>query len=173
MGRDKSGLFIDEIVAAARPVFDRVIAVQRADGASPPLIPSTIFEDSHVDEAPIFGVARALADAQGRCVILAVDYPLITGAFLSFLRDRTISSTAPLVVPLWDGHPQLLCAGYDPRLLPLIETRIAARRYDLRTLAEEAGAELIAEDELRARFGGEPLMNVNTPDDLQLARRSR
>jgi molybdopterin-guanine dinucleotide biosynthesis protein A len=170
MGRDKSGLFLDDIVAAARPVFDRVIAVQRADGEESI---DTIFESPHDDEAPIFGVARALADAQRRCVILAVDYPLITAAFLSFLRDRTISSQAPLVVPLWDGHPQLLCAGYDPRLLPLIGTRIAARRYDLRTLAEEAGAELIAEDELRERFGGEPLMNVNTPDDLQLARRSR
>jgi molybdopterin-guanine dinucleotide biosynthesis protein A len=141
-------------------------------GAPPPHV-DTIFESPHEDEAPIFGVARALEDAQGRCVILAVDYPLITVAFLSFLRDRTIASNAPLVVPLWDGHPQLLCAGYDPRLLPLIETRVAARRYDLRTLAAEAGAELIAEEELRARFGGEPLMNVNTPDDLQLARRSR
>jgi molybdopterin-guanine dinucleotide biosynthesis protein A len=59
----------------------------------------------------------------------------------------------------------MLCAGYDPALLPRIEQRIAATRYDLRGLASESEAEILVEHELRKQFDGEPLMNVNTVDE--------
>ena len=45
--------------------------------------------------------------------------------------------------------------------------RIAERRYDLRGLAR--GAEIIEEEEVRSRFSGEPLLNVNTPEELESA----
>lgn len=170
MGRSKSELFLREVAAAARGVFDDVIAVQRADGGPADGV-ATIFEDRHDEEAPIFGLACALAHAGGRCVVLAVDYPLVTPAFLAFLRDRTAVSAAAAVVPFWDGRPQHLCAGYDSRIAPLVDARIAARRYDLHSLLNEADAEVIAEGELRERFGGEPLMNVNTPAELERSRR--
>ena len=59
----------------------------------------------------------------------------------------------------------MLCAGYSYDVEPLVAAAIAARRYDLRGLAR--GAEIVEEDELRARFGGEPLLNVNTPEELE------
>src|SRR5688572_1121638 len=145
MGRSKTALFFDRVAAAARPVFDDVIAVDRAEG----------------ERAPIFGVVRALHDARGRCFILAVDYPLITSDVLRFLRDRG-------GVPVWNGEPQLLCAVWDDELLPALETRIAEGRFDLRGLVER---DIIAEAELRRRFAGEPLMNVNTPEELEAAER--
>ena len=145
MGRSKAALFFDRVAAAARPVFDDVIAVDRALG----------------DQAPIFGVARALRDAGGRCFVLAVDYPLITSDVLRFLRDRG-------GVPLWNGVPQLLCAVWGAELLPALEARIAAGRFDLRGLVER---DMIEEAELRERFRGEPLMNVNTPEELEAAER--
>src|SRR5688572_8360911 len=87
MGQSKTALFLDRILAAARPVFDEVIAVHRPDGAPLDGV-RTIFEAPHADEAPIFGVARALHDAQERCFILAVDYAFLTADVLRFLRDR-------------------------------------------------------------------------------------
>jgi molybdopterin-guanine dinucleotide biosynthesis protein A len=63
----------------------------------------------------------------------------------------------------------MLCAGYAPELLARIEQRITAKRYDLRSLAGVGEAEIIGEDELRKIFAGEPLMNVNTCEDLQEA----
>ncbi len=60
-----------------------------------------------------------------------------------------------------------LCAGYAPELLARIEQRLSAKRYDLRSLAGADEAEIIAEAELRAMFAGEPLMNVNTPEEEQ------
>jgi molybdopterin-guanine dinucleotide biosynthesis protein A len=160
MGRPKEELFLDRVASAAAEVFERVIAVQRNGGAAASI--ETIYESPHDDQAPVFGVASALEHARERCFILAVDYPLVTAAILRYLRERFESSSALLLAPVWSGKTQMLCGGYDPILLPRIEQRVAATRYDLRGLASESEAEILAEDELRAKFDGEPLMNVNT-----------
>jgi len=160
MGMSKTALFLDRIVAAAGPVFAEVIAVQRSGGEAASSI-RTIFEAAHDDEAAVFGLARALADAPGRCFVLAVDYPLMSSELLAYLaRDGR--------VPAWDGRTQPLCAVWDPSVLPRVERRIADRLYDLHGLIEQ---EIIPEPELRARFPGEPLLNVNTPEELQEAER--
>jgi molybdopterin-guanine dinucleotide biosynthesis protein A len=165
MGRPKEELFLDRVASAAAEVFEEVIAVQRHGAAAASI--TTIYESPHDDQAPVFGVARALEHARERCFILAVDYPLITVAILRYLRERFESSSALLLAPIWSGKTQMLCAGYDPELLPRIEQRVAAKRYDLRGLASESEAEILSEDELRAKFDGEPLMNVNTIADAE------
>lgn len=165
MGHSKTELFLDRVALTASDVFEQVIAVQRNGGASAKI--PTIYETLHDDQAPVFGVARALDHARERCFILAVDYPLITVEILRRLRERFEASTAMLVAPIWSGKTQMLCAGYAPELLPRIEQRIAAKRYDLRGLASDDEAEIIGENELRAEFAGEPLMNVNTIEDLR------
>jgi molybdopterin-guanine dinucleotide biosynthesis protein A len=165
MGRPKEELFLDRVANVASEVFETVIAVQRIGGAAASI--ETIYESPHDDQAPVFGVARALEDARERCFILAVDYPLITAAILRHLRERFESSSALLLAPIWSGKTQMLCSGYDPELLPRLEQRIAAKRYDLRGLASESEAQILAEDELRKQFEGEPLMNVNTIADAE------
>jgi molybdopterin-guanine dinucleotide biosynthesis protein A len=168
MGRPKVELFLDRVVSAAAEVFDEVIAVQRCDGAAASI--PTIYERPHDDQAPVFGVARALEHARGRCFILAVDYPLITPAILRHLRERFERSPALLVAPVWSGKTQMLCGGYATELLARIERRLAARRYDLRGLANDDEADIIAEEDLRSLFAGEPLMNVNTAEEWDRCR---
>lgn len=158
MGSSKTDLFLGRIVAAARPVFDEVIAVQRAGGSAAAI--RTVFEEAHEGDGAIFGLAAALRDAQTHAFILAVDYPLVTAEVLRFLRDAR-------GVPVWNGVPQPLCAVWSGSQLPRIEERIAAGRYDLQALIEQ---EIIPEPELRARFPGEPLLNVNTPEELAMAK---
>ena len=174
MGRSKIDLpfgestFVQIVSAAARPVFEEVVAVQRPGGEPVDRV-ETIFEAPHDEAAPVFGVARALEHAGGRCFILAIDYPLITSDVLRFLRDRFLDSASPMLVPVWKGRAQMLCAGYSTDLLPRIRERIDARRFDLRGIVDDAPAEIVAEEELRDRFEGEPLMNVNTPSELEQA----
>jgi molybdopterin-guanine dinucleotide biosynthesis protein A len=163
MGRSKTELFFDRIANTACEVFEDVFAVQRHGG--PAALLPTIYESAHDDQAPVFGVACALAHAKERCFVIAVDYPLITTAMLRFLRDRFEGSNAMLLAPVWSGKTQMLCAGYDPTLLPQLQQRIDAKRYDLRGVASDGEAEILAEDDLRAQFGGEPLMNVNTMEE--------
>jgi molybdopterin-guanine dinucleotide biosynthesis protein A len=187
MSASKAELFLERIVTAARPVFDEVIAVDRprvilsrGDDEGPPDSNAsraigrrsfavsaaqddirTILEEPHELEGAIFGVVRALRDARGKCFLLAVDYPLITTEVLEFLRDHE-------GIPEWNGRPQPLCAVWDAALLPRIEERIARGALDLRGAAE---TEIIAESELRSRFSGEPLLNVNTPEEWERAQR--
>ena len=187
LGTSKAALFLDRVAAAARPVFDRVIAVDRSQtgmsgphtrGADIPVcatifphmcgadIPvcATIFEDAHEDEAPIFGVRRALDHAQAKCFILAVDYPLITSELLRDWSLRFATSSANMLVPRSGGYPHVLCAGYSHLLLPVITARIVRRQYDLRSIA--ADAEFVDHD-------GAELLNVNTIEELEAYERQR
>jgi len=177
MGRSKVELpfgdstFVARAIDRARDVFDRVYAVQR-DGGAPAAGVETIFEPPHDDEAPAFGVLRALEHAGVRCFVMAVDYPLMTTEVLGYLARRAEASPASLVAPRWSERLQMLCAGYDAAALaPRLAARMRGGRFDLRGLAAEVETEVIQEDELRARFEGEPLMNVNTPEELQEARK--
>src|SRR5438045_5931272 len=166
MGAEKANIafagttFIERVVDAARAVFDDVIEVARR--RAPARTPETIYEHDHEDEAPIFGVRRALDHARAKCFIIAVDYPLITSDVLRMFVSRFESSRASMFVPLHRGVPQVLCAGYSDELLDTIDAHIAARQYDLRTLAR--GAETI-------EYDGAELMNVNTPEELVEAKR--
>jgi len=174
MGRSKIDLpfggstFLDRVVAAATPVFDRLIAVQRAGGERVGSLP-TIFEPARREQAPVFGVWRALEDAKAQCFILAIDYPLLTSEVLRYLAGRVSQSAAEMVVPRWNGKLQMLCAGYASSMLPRFAPRIAAGQLNLQSLTD--GLEIIEEDALRAQFPGEPLMNVNTPEELHEAAR--
>lgn len=153
MGVSKTELFLDRVVAAAAPVFDDVFAVQR-HGGDAATIP-TIYEDAHEHDGAVFGVARALREVQEHAFILAVDYPFLTSDVLRYLRDDGR-------VPVWDGRPQPLCATWSASALPRIEERIARGALDLHGLMNR---EMIPEEELRERFHGEPLRNVNSPEE--------
>jgi molybdopterin-guanine dinucleotide biosynthesis protein A len=153
IGRSKADLFLKDVVAAAEPVFERVIAVQRPGAPAAPI--ETIFDDG--GDAPIFGVLAALRHAKGRCFILATDYPLITTDVLRDLRQRFEASGRPMLVPVWHGIPQTLCAGYAPELVTRIEQRIGEGKLGVRGLLDEA--ETIMMD-------SQTLLNVNTPADL-------
>jgi len=124
----------------------------------------TIFEDEHEDEAPVFGVRRALEHAQAKCFILAVDYPLLTSELLRTWSERFAKSSATMLVPRADGYMHVLCAGYSHLLLPVIDARIAQRQYDLRSLA--ADAEVV-------EHGGPELLNVNDSKELEQYERQR
>ena len=174
MGRPKIDLpfggstFLGRILAAAKPVFESVAAVQRAGGGAVASL-HTIYEPEHELQAPVFGLWRALQDAQERCFVLAIDYPLLTSEVLRYLSRRVSQSDAAMVVPRWNGKLQMLCAGYSPSILPRFKPRIDSGQFNLRGLTDDL--EEIEESELRARFSGEPLMNVNTPEELEEAER--
>src|SRR5258708_6340406 len=127
---------LGRVVSAAHGAFDRVIAVQRPGGE--PSSIETIYEEPHDDEAPIFGVAAAIRHANAKCFVIAVDYPLLSSDALRPLAARFEASAAPMLVPVWEGFVQVLCAGYAPALLSRIEARLAGRKYDLQSLAADA-----------------------------------
>jgi molybdopterin-guanine dinucleotide biosynthesis protein A len=176
MGTSKSLLeldgrrFIERIFEAARPVFDHVIAVTRV-GDAPWDGMETIHDAPHAERSPIHGIRRALDHGGDRIWILAADYPLVTAEVLRYLRARFERSQAALFVPVWHGHPQMLCAGYSRSLRDMLEVMIGTGNLRLRELLSTVESERCEEDELRAAFVGEPLWNVNLPDELKQVRK--
>jgi molybdopterin-guanine dinucleotide biosynthesis protein A len=163
--------FLDRVVSVAKEAFDEVVAVDRPGDVREFGI-RTIVEMPHERAAPVFGVQRALQDAKsGKAWILAIDYPLMTGALLRDLRLRFEASPCRALIPRWSGRMQMLCAGYSPDMLPEIGERLQAGRLDLRGLASADCTLIVDEDELRRTYPGEPLMNVNTVEELDMARR--
>jgi len=166
MGAAKAGIRFGEttllgrVVAAASGAFDRVIAVQRPGGEAAGI--ETIHEEPHEDEAPIFGVACALRHASAKCFVIAVDYPLLSAEALRDLAALFEASAAPMLVPVWNSIPQVLCAGYAPSLVTQIDAQIALRKYDLQSLAAEAE---------RVEVSGETWRSVNTIEELEEVRR--
>jgi molybdopterin-guanine dinucleotide biosynthesis protein A len=164
--------FLQRTIAAARPVFDRVVAVDRHDAVREPGgFDAVIREEPRPEHAPLFGVVTAIEHAGVPAFVVALDYPLLTPELLAFLAGRFVASSRALLVPVWSGRMQMLCGGYAPTLLPRIRERIARGQLDLRGLTLPEETEIVAEEELRRRFAGEPLMNVNTPEELEEARR--
>ena len=162
LGRSKAGLFLGRMIRIASPVFEEVIAIQR-DG-DPFAGITTIFDEQHSREGPVFGVMRALEHAPDSCFVLATDYPLLTTEIVRDLRSRFEQSHATLFVPVWNAIPQVLCAGYSPKLLPLIRRRAADGKLDLRGLLDEV-------DAVTMEVSGDNWLNVNTPADLEKAER--
>jgi molybdopterin-guanine dinucleotide biosynthesis protein A len=150
---------LGRVVAAASEAFESVIAVQRPGGEAAAI--PTIYERPHDDEAPIFGVAAAISHASAKCFVIAVDYPLLSGEALRDLATLFAASAAPMLVPVWNGVPQVLCAGYAPATLSHIDARIAMRKYDLQSLAGAAE---------RVEVSGDTWRSVNTLDELQEVR---
>ena len=166
MGEPKAGVafggttLLGRVVAAASGAFDRVIAVQRPGGEA--AVIETIYEEPHDDEAPVFGVAAAIRHAGAKCFVIAVDYPLLAGDALRDLAKRFEESEAPMLVPVWNGVAQVLCAGYAPSILTEIDARLALRKYDLQSLAN------LGE---RIEVSGEMWRSVNTLEELEEVRR--
>jgi molybdopterin-guanine dinucleotide biosynthesis protein A len=161
--------FLDRVRDAAEAAFDSITAVQRHAGEPIPEM-RTIFESDHESSGAMFGLQRALEDAEARLWLLGVDYPLVTSVFLRDLRARFEQSREPIFVPMSGGMPQMLCAGYDPALLPSVNARIAAGNFRMRSLLEEE-ARILAEEEWRGSHAGEPLLNVNDPLTFEFARK--
>jgi molybdopterin-guanine dinucleotide biosynthesis protein A len=177
MGTAKAALrlgnetFLQRIARIAGDVFDEVVAVQRPDGEPASGI-ATIFEHPHDGAGPVFGLARALEDSGADPFwALGIDYPLVTGDLLGFLRDSFEQSVAEVVLPIWEGKRQYLCAGYRASVAKRVEEVLRFSRPDLRSVVESVSLLAVPEDLLRARFGNDVLTNVNDPVDYELLRK--
>jgi cyclic pyranopterin monophosphate synthase len=159
--------FLERVVEAARPVFEEVVIVTREPMETIEGI-RTLQEPLHDDAASIYGVEAALRDsAHTRMWVLAVDYPLITAEVLQVLADEYEQSFAELFVPMWEGRPQLLCAGWAKTLWKPVTRQIREGDLSLRSLLDAGRTEILEEPMVRARFRGNPFRNVNTREDYE------
>jgi molybdenum cofactor guanylyltransferase len=122
---------------------------------------------------PLAGIEAGLAVAANRPVFVAAgDLPFLPQALVGFLLERLIEREAWAVVPRFGGKTHPLCAAYDRGLLPRVRQALDGGVRSVREFLGGVERVEYVGEELR-RFGNPDLflMNVNSPEDLDRARR--
>jgi molybdopterin-guanine dinucleotide biosynthesis protein A len=135
----------------------------------------TVVEDVFRDRGPLGGIHAALsATATDLNLILAVDLPFLEAAFLKYLLKQAEATDALVTLPRAAGGWQPLCAVYRKAFGAIAEHSLLQGRNKIDPLFSEIKTHAIDESEL-ARRGFSPAMfrNVNTPEELALAKRQR
>jgi ABC-type transporter Mla maintaining outer membrane lipid asymmetry ATPase subunit MlaF/molybdopterin-guanine dinucleotide biosynthesis protein A len=132
-----------------------------------------VVEDIFRDSGPLGGIHAALRNSSSPLnLILAVDLPLVSPAFLQYLVARAQNSAAVVTVARAEGGWQPLCAVYRREFAEIAEAALRAGHYKIDPLFESVPVQVIEEMEL-AEAGFSPTMfrNLNTLEDLEAAAR--
>lgn len=173
MGRDKAALEyggrpqLERAVELLRPLVSSVHVSVRPDQAEDPL--RRRFEqilDRGDVEGPAAGIRAAqLAHPEAAWLVVACDLPFLGAPALSRLvaaRDPSKSATA--YRSSHDGLPEPLCAIWEPQAAALLDSFLAGGRNCPRKFLIQSDTLLLEQPQPEA------LDNVNTPDELALAR---
>jgi molybdopterin-guanine dinucleotide biosynthesis protein A len=124
-------------------------------------------------QGPLAGIEAGLAVARYPHVFVAAgDLPFLSREVVGYLLERLGRGGVVAVIPHYRGRSHPLCGAYARALLPRVRDALDGGARAVHGFLEEIDAvEYVAED-LR-RFGDPDvlLMNVNSPQDLDRARR--
>jgi molybdopterin-guanine dinucleotide biosynthesis protein A len=128
-------------------------------------------EDIFPGRGPLAAIHAALASsAHDLNLILAVDVPLLTAGFLTFIVERASAARALVTVPRSGGGYHPLCAVYRKGFVDVAETALTLGQNKVDALFPRVTTLAIEEAELETR-GFSPAMfrNLNTKEDLGAA----
>ena len=128
--------------------------------------------DVYPGRAALGGIYTAVRAAKYHHVlVVACDMPFLNFRLLRYLAD--LAPTADVVVPLvTPPQPETLHAIYSKTCLPAIESRLRASQLRIIGFFDEVSVRYIERQDV-ARFDPtfRSFINLNTPDDLEEARR--
>jgi molybdenum cofactor guanylyltransferase len=176
MGQDKAALtlngrsLLEHALAALRQVCRDVAILgrhERYGGLAP------VYEDIFPGCGPLGGIHAALSHSQTEYnLIIAVDTPFLLPEFLSYMAERAVASGAVVTTPEIANHTQPLCAVYSLAFLPIAERALQSGNYKITPLFPGSRTQVVQEAELRRfAFDAEMFENLNTPEDMERARR--
>jgi molybdenum cofactor guanylyltransferase len=180
MGKDKAALslngrtLLETALTAARgvAVVDDVFVL-----GSPELYSAyaPAIADVFPGCGPLGGIHAALRQTKTEFnLMIAVDTPFLSAELLQYLAERALASRVVVTAPEINAYPQPLCAVYSRAFLPIAERALQAGAFKIVPLFPQEGTLLIGEAELKqVAFTAEMFENLNTPEDLERARRRR
>ena len=124
-------------------------------------------------QGPLAGIEAGLAAARYPLAFVAAgDMPFLTESMVGYLLERLGRSDALAVVPRYQSRIHPLCAAYARVLLPRVGAALDGGTRAVHEFLEGMDEVEYVGEELR-RFGDPDLllMNVNSPEDLERARR--
>ena len=175
MGRDKLRLIVD-----GKPLLTRVCLAlasccdeRLVVGGYAPAGARHVPDLRPGRQGPLAGIEAGLLAAQHRAVFVAAgDMPFLTGALAGYLLGL-LSGDVPAVVPHYGGRLHPLCAAYEREVRSTASAALDRGTRSVRELLDTLrSVRYVREEELR-RFGdpGLLLLNVNSPEDLDRARK--
>jgi molybdenum cofactor guanylyltransferase len=133
-----------------------------------------VVEDVFRDCGPLSGIHAALRGSLTELnVVLAVDMPFVSSAFLEYLITHARSAPdEAVVVPRSEGRRQPLCAVYRREFALVAERALQARQNRIDRLFDEVHTRVIEQEELEdAGFSFAIFRNLNTPEELEAEKR--
>ncbi len=122
---------------------------------------------------PLAGMEAGLASARYPLAFVAAgDMPFLTQCMVGYLLGRLGKGGVLAAIPRYRGRAHPLCAAYARALLPRLRTALDGGVRAVHAFVGGIGEVEFVGEELR-RFGDPDLllMNVNSPGDLERARR--
>lgn len=131
-----------------------------------------VVEDEFPDHGPLGGIHAALrASSSDRNLVLAVDMPFVEARFLEYLLSRAGAAEAVVTVPRAGGGWQPLCAVYRREFTNWAEPALRAGNNKIDPLFAKCNVQVVDEEELKkAGFSSDMFRNLNTPEELRVAR---
>lgn len=121
----------------------------------------------------ISGIVSALHHSNGNPVlVIACDMPFIQPALLNLLIEQFQHGSDQAVMPTIAGYPQGVLALYDPSCLPHFEAAVNAGQRKLKTIFDSLDNVHYIDESIWQAVdpNGHSFINVNTPDELNIAR---
>jgi molybdenum cofactor guanylyltransferase len=131
---------------------------------------AAVVEDVIGDRGPLGGIHAALQSSSTELnLVLAVDVPFVSWAFLQYLiKQARAAPEAIVVVPRGDEGWQPLCAIYRREFAGVAERALLAGRNRIDRLFDEVRTRVIEQEELEgAGFSSAIFRNLNTPEELE------
>jgi molybdopterin-guanine dinucleotide biosynthesis protein A len=176
MGRDKAAVslngrtLLETALEASRAVSQEtyILGAPELYGRYAPAI-ADIFPGC----GPLSGIHAALTQTKTEFnLMIGVDTPFLSAGLLRYIVDKAVDSRAMVTAPVINDYPQPLCAVYSRAFLPIAEQALKAGAYKIVPLFPGEGTLLIGEADLgQVAFTAEMFENLNTPEDLERARR--
>jgi molybdopterin-guanine dinucleotide biosynthesis protein A len=125
---------------------------------------------------PLAGLATGLRWAieleRSGILVLACDLPLVTSALMTAILEGASGDVDAVVPEDHAGEPQPLCAWYDTSALRVVEARLDGGEHSMHGLLAELRVRTLREAD-SSDPTGTTLLNVNTPNELELAARAK
>ncbi len=129
-------------------------------------------------EGPLGGIISALMDAQTRnhehawCLIVGCDMPFLTHEWLTYLKDRTVTTSAAVVAPRSALGLEPLCACWHTSATGRLQFSFEDGIRKVTDAMKRVSMEVVDEKEWK-RFDemGRLFWNMNTPAEYEEARR--
>lgn len=150
---------------------ETILIVNRPDDYAQLGLP--MYTDVQPDKGSLGGIYTALTYAQNPfTLVVACDMPFVNPDLLQFMMSK-VSDSVDIVVPRVDGYPQGLHAIYGKTCLTPIEEQLNANRLKIIRFFDQMRVCYLDEaDYVAYDPDGQSFANVNTPEELDEARKT-